>query len=336
MTATAPPPEVPGQDGVTVSDVGEDALIQRILDRLPPAPAGELWSGDDAAILRLSRESVVTTDCLVEGVDFRFDHFTGADAAWKAVAANVSDVAAMGCRPSHAVVTVGIPSHAPLALFDSMLDGLQEAAGAFGVDLVGGDISEARDVFLSITMIGSGTRPVLRGGAKPGEVLCVTGALGGAAGGLLVLDRGLRDPELAPLVRRQVRPQPDAARGEALAAAGATSMIDVSDGLAVDLGRLLDAAGVGCVVDASAVPLDPALPALQERVPEAMPLDLAVLGGEDFELLFTIPSDLAEGLTEADVGAVSVLGEISTGDRSIAGRPLDEWKEAAWQHLRAR
>ena len=319
----------------TVSDVGENALLELIRDRLPHAPEGETWSGDDAAVLDLPGRVVVTTDSLVEDIDFSFRYATGADAGWKAIASNASDVAAMGCAPSHAVVAVGMRPDTPLAVFEAILEGLTAAAGAFGVALVGGDLTEAPQVFLSVTMIGSGPRVVLRSGARPGDLICVTGHLGGAAGGLLVLQRGL-DPSgaYADLIARQLRPTPPVAAGPVIAAAGATAMIDVSDGLAIDLYRLLEASGCGCTVDPSLIPVDPGLQALARAMGNVDTTSVALLGGEDYELLFTMPSDREVELRRGDLGRAGVIGRVGDGLRTIGDRSLDDWKESAWQHLR--
>lgn len=322
---------------VTVSDVGEDALIDLIRRRLPGPPAEETWSGDDAAVLRLEGEVVVTTDCLVEAVDFSFAYASGADAAWKAMASNVSDVAAMGCVPTHALAVVGLARATPLDVFESMVEGLTGAAQRFDAALVGGDISEARDVFVTVTMIGAGSRKVLRSGAGPGDAICVTGELGGARGGLIVLRQGHTTAgPFEGLVSRQLRPAPSTEAGRAAAEAGATSMIDVSDGLAIDLHRLMAASGTGCRVDEAAIPVDPALDVLVATVDGLDALTLALLGGEDFELLFTIPANRVDAVRARSDRRVTVIGTVTDGERVVGDRLLTEWKERAWEHLRDR
>ncbi len=292
-------------------------------DKLQPAPEGQIWSGDDAAVVEGFDRLVVTTDVLVEKVDFRLDTFFPADIGWKAMAANVSDIAAMGGVPSYAVATITLRSDVTVEVFAGIADGLVEAAEGFDVALVGGDISEGAELTVAATVIGRADRVVTRRGARVGDAICVTGALGGAAGGLIALDKGLDAPDL---VARQRRPFPRTAEGRALADV-ATAMIDVSDGLAVDLGHLVDASGLGCEIELDALPLHPGLDMLGVD-----PVELAVSGGEDFELLFTTAN------VEAVPQQVSAtqIGVITDGAAMIGGTPLEIWKEKGWEHLRRR
>ncbi len=173
-------------------------------------------------------------------------------------------------------------------------------------------------------MIGhAGDRVVTRAGARAGDAICVTGSLGAAAGGLVALERGIDAPEL---IERQRRPRPRIEEGSALAPV-ATAMIDVSDGLAIDLSHILDASGVGCRVDLDALPIDPAV-----RDLDVDAIDLAITGGEDFELLFTT-SNVEDAARRA---RFTPIGVITEGDARIGDRPLNEWTERAWDHLRTR
>ena len=312
-------------DGRAVSDIGEQGLIGLLSSRLIEPPPGSIWSGDDAAVVDVPLgRAVVTTDLIVEDIDFRLDTFGPADIGWKAVAINVSDIAAMGATPLYALATVAIHGDTPVELFEGIADGLFEAAEAFGVYVIGGDISEAGELSVGVTLIGMpGERSVTRGGARPGDAICVTGELGGAAGGLVALDRQIDTPEL---IERQRRPRPRVEDGRYAANSGATSMIDLSDGLAMDLGHIVTASGVGCEVDIDAVPVDQNLSLL-----DIDPLVLAIIGGEDFELLFTVPDARAvDGIDATQIGVVT------DGAARIGDKPLNEWRDRAWDHLRGR
>ena len=312
-------------DGRAVSDIGEQGLLELLSSRLKPPPEGSVWSGDDAAVVDVFSDRVVlTTDTIVENVDFRLETFGPGDIGWKAIAINVSDVAAMGATPLYALATVSLRSDVPIELFEGVADGLFEAAEEFGVYVVGGDISEASELSVGVTLIGlPGERTVTRAGAAPGDAICVTGELGSAAGGLLALERQVDAPGL---IERQRRPRPRVLEGRTAAQSGATAMIDLSDGLAMDLGHVVSASGVGCEIDLDALPISSELRSL-----DVDPVELAVTGGEDFELLFTIPDASA-----VDAMGVSTIGVVTDGAARIGGRPLDEWRQRAWDHLRDR
>lgn len=283
--------------------------------------------------------SLLATDCIVEGVDFSFDYFSGADVGWKAIAVNASDIAAMGGRPVHAVATMGMRPSLPLEVFDDVLTGLLEACADLKMDLVGGDLTGANDTFLSVTVSGACEAPVLRSGAKPGDVICVSGALGGSRGGLFALQNGVPvagDP-YASLRARHLRPRARVAAGMALAASGATAMIDVSDGFARDLARLLSASGAGCEVSSGDIPVDRGLVALGDLPGAPDPLEAALTGGEDFELICTLAPDVYPAAVDA-VGQTGVelakVGVVTGGGMMLDGSPLEERARLGWDHLR--
>lgn len=323
----------------TVSELGERALLERIAARIGAGSNGETWVGDDAAVIVPPGKHVLfTTDVMVEGVDFDLRYSSGADIGWKAVAVNVSDIAAMAGRPSHGVATLSLRPDCEMGFVEAVLDGLLEASRRWSMRLVGGDLSGADEIAISVALLGAAPegRAVHRSGARPGDALCVTGRLGGAAGGLLVLSRNLDrgNDRLERLAHRHLRPDARVDAGSALAAAGATAMIDLSDGLAVDLGRLCAASGIGCRIDPPTVPVDEDLPALGEDS-----LRLAIVGGEDFELLAALPRENVDAATAA-VEAVGVpltrIGEVTDEGCWIGDDPLDQWEEQGWEHLRGR
>lgn len=312
-----------------VSAVGEFGLIERFRTKLPAAPEGETWSGDDAAVIAPGApQTLLTIDVLVQGVDFDLSYCSPADIGWKAMAVNVSDIAAMAGRPTRAVAALSLPSHTPVEVVDGILEGMIEAAARWEVDLVGGDISEAPQISIAITLLGEAEAPMLRSGAQVGDAICVTGSLGGAAAGLILLRNGVQRPETHGLRQRQLRPDARVAEGAALAReGGATALIDVSDGFVADLGHVLEASGVGCVLDPTAVPIDPDIHMAGSDVD---PLELALTGGEDFELIATLPVDLVDGVSHL----VTRVGTVTKSGRSIGGRSLDVWKQRTWEHLR--
>jgi thiamine-monophosphate kinase len=321
-----------------VSDVGEFGLIARAAARFGGAPEGEIWSGDDCAVLQLDgRDVLFTTDVLVQGVDFELGWARGADIGWKAVAVNASDIAAMGGKPARSVATLVVPRSTSLAFVDDLVDGLAEASEEHGAGVVGGDVSRGSEIALGVAMIGVATgAPVLRRGAAAGDAICVTGTLGAAAAGLLVL-QGKEAPTDARerLSARQLRPHARIEEGQAIARAGATAMIDISDGLIADLGHLLAASAVGCAVDPGAIPVDPDA----TEVMGAEARELALHGGEDFELLFTIPEGVLTAISDTleELGTVAtVIGEVTDGPKLWGGEELMEIEVAGWDHLRNR
>ena len=283
------------RDIIVVSDVGEFGLIARIVARLAaadPSPAVLLGPGDDAAVMRAADGRVtVTTDVLVEGVHFRRDWSTGYDVGRRAAAANLADVAAMGGRPTGLVVGLATPGDLPLEWVDLLADGFRDEAALAGAAVVGGDVVSSPTLVISVTALGDlcGHRPVTRSGARPGDAVVVAGRLGFAAAGLALLRAGRDDADLADAHRRPTVPYEAALR---LAELGATSMIDVSDGLVADLGHLARASGVGIELALDDLPLPAELVDAALEV-GADPLSWVANGGDDHAFAATLPSDLA-------------------------------------------
>ena len=222
----------------TLAEVGEFPLIAAITQGLSLAPDVSVGPGDDAAVLMIKDAVATSVDVLVEGVHFRRDWSEARDVGRKAVAVNVADIEAIGARATGLLVGFSAPPDLSLGWVLDFADGLGEEAKAAGVSLLGGDVTRARDITIAITALGTldERRPVLRSGARPGDLVAIRGRLGWAAGGLAVLGRGFRSPRV--LVEAHRVPQVSYGAGAIAARAGATSMIDISDGLLPDLGHV--------------------------------------------------------------------------------------------------
>lgn len=284
--------------------------------------------GDDAAVIRQvsGRETVITADLLVEEIDFRLKTTTPWLLGFKALAVSLSDIAAMGARPHYALLSLGIPSEIWNSDFvDKLYDGFFALAEAYQVHLIGGDVSRTPErIVLDSIVIGETLRgrAIRRAGARPGDHIFVTGTLGGAAAGLRLLEHGARlsrkrartvhQRTIEQLLLRQLRPEPRVLWGAILGEEPQpTAMIDISDGLSSDLLHLCRESGVGAMIDASRIPIDPLVVNLCGRC-ALDPLQLALHGGEDFELLFTIrPRDLSRLPRQVDGVPVTYLGDVT-------------------------
>jgi len=279
----------------TLANLGESESLRRTIGRLIQGQYTLVGPGDDAAVVRApDGKYVVTTDTMIANHDFKLEWSTGFDLGYKAIATNVSDVAAMGARPTALVVAIALPSTTNISWLEAFADGLNAAITelAPGAEVVGGDIANSDLVFVSVTAHGDldGREPVLRSGAKVGDVLAVAGTLGRAAAGLALLQSDT-DAKSAfdDLVAIQLRPQPPVASGVAASLAGATSMLDISDGLARDAHRIAKASGVTIQINSKD------LQGFEAGVEQAA-MRLAVsasdwvrFGGEDHSLLATFP-----------------------------------------------
>lgn len=289
--------------------------------------------GDDAAVTTPgSGDLVLTTDALVEGVHFNRDLSTPRDLGYKAIAVNLSDIAAMAASPRYALCALTLSEEVDAAWVIELAGGMRECCDEFAVTLVGGNVARGRDVTIAVTATGEVVpgRAVRRDGARPGDRLVVTGRLGGAAAGLRLAERRSWNDEERDALRRHVRPTPRVGEAGVLASHGATSLIDVSDGLALDLARLCEASEVGARVDLAGVPVHP-----------AATFDEAVAGGEDYELLGTVPSgdavaaarsQLAEafGVPLAEIGRIIETGLVAVEPEGTE-RPLEP---EGWDHFR--
>jgi len=308
---------------------GEFELIAMFRERLARAGAARserlvVGSGDDAAVLAGGGASAVSVDTVVDGVHFRRATFPPEAIGAKALAAALSDLAAMGAEPGEAFVQLGLPEDVGDDELEALADGLATAAAVAGAAVAGGDLVASPVLFLAVAVIGWAASPgelVTRAGARPGDVLAVTGELGGAAAGLALLERPELAAELgaeaaAGLRARQHRPSPRLAEGRALARAGAHAMIDVSDGLVADARHIAEESGVGVTLDASRVPVQPGVAELALAAGRD-DVELALTGGEDYELLVALPEDAfgAARAALAELGTeLTRVGVVSGGE----------------------
>src|SRR5215203_6090284 len=297
--------------GTNVGELGEFALIDAITGRLGAAAVGQgllLGPGDDAAVVAAPDGRVVaTTDVLVEGRHFRSDWSGPTDIGARAAAANLADVAAMGAAPTALLVGLTLPVDREVDWVLGLVDGFAEECASAGVVVAGGDVVRGDAVVVSVTALGTleGRDPVTRAGARPGDLVAVAGRLGWAAAGFSVLSRGFRSPRA--LVDAHRRAAPPYAEGPRAAALGATSMVDVSDGLVADLGHVARASGVGIELSSDAFHVPQELTDTA-RALNADPMHWLLGGGEDHALAATFPPDVDLPM------AWSVVGRVAAGD----------------------
>lgn len=289
----------------TVTDIGEFGLIARLQRFIPKlVPSGVIAGiGDDAAVIRLDdqREMLVTCDIQIEGQHFRSDHLSRYQLGRRAMAVNLSDIAAMGGKPLYALTSLAFPQTLSLADFDDIYRGLSDQLAEFSAAIIGGNLAQSDcGLIIDITLIGMAEfgQFLLRSGAKPDDRIFVTGPLGASAAGLAILEHyGLAFPkQFDHLVQKHLQPIPRIAAGQMLAQCGfATAMIDISDGLAGDLGHILDASQVGAEIYQHRIPLPDLLLEACELVNRSV-WDIVLYGGEDYELLVTMKPDTPDAL----------------------------------------
>ena len=297
-------------------DLGEFGLIGRIHRQVARKPGVRIGIGDDAAAVEFSPGciSLVTSDMLVEGIHFDLSLCDPRTLGRKSLAVNLSDIAAMGGKPRYFLLSLALPEGVSVEFLDSLVTGLLEMADEFDVTLIGGDTCASRGgLTISVTAMGEQLprKVISRGGARAGDLVCVTGTLGDSALGLRLLRNGDRT---GPAVMKHLDPPPRVREGLTLAEAGIPSaMIDVSDGLLADLGHILELSGAGARLALDMVPLSPALRKHSADLGED-PYRLPLSGGEDYELIFTAPPALkkeAVSLLKSLGTPVTVIGEIT-------------------------
>lgn len=326
--------------------------LRREAEDRAPAPGLVLGIGDDAAVFTstVGHDVVTSTDLLVEDIDFRLESTTPEYLGHKALAVSLSDIAAMGARPKWALLSIGVPAHIwDSSFLEQFYKGFFGLADRYGVALVGGDLSRTKEKIVIDSIVLAecpSQRAIARGGAQVGDEIFVTGFLGDAAAGLRLLERGVRvhdnggDHESRAadqLLLRQLRPEPRVGWGLLLGEKRlATSMIDLSDGLSSDLNHLCEESKVGAVVHSSWLPVDQVVKEICGR--RALdPLMLALHGGEDFELLFTMnPSNVSQLPKRVDGIGVTRIGEITPADHGVKiAEGSRTWKlePEGWKHF---
>lgn len=304
-----------------LSAAGELSLLEILRKRFGKRSRGTVVGiGDDAAVIRGGKNILLTTDMMVEGVHFDLSWTTPFQLGFKLVSVNISDIYAMGGKPQYVLLNFSAHRNSTREFFDRFFDGIEEALKTFGVSLIGGDISSADRIMLSLTAVGTGEKVLKRKGAKVGDRIYVTGTLGDSACGLAMLRNMQRTIDFAkreikglpvawdvaaPLLRRHLMPL---ARNPKNIAGNATAMIDISDGLLIDLSRLCKESGVGARIRTMDIPLSEEMK-MTSACLGISALELALSGGEDYELLFTAPA-------KAEVKAFCI-GEITRSGISI-------------------
>jgi thiamine-monophosphate kinase len=327
--------------GVKVSEIGEFGLIERLAAKLaqPPGEDVIVGIGDDAAVWRAGDRAIMaTTDTLVEGVHF-LPSVAPRDVGWKSLAVNVSDIAAMGGRPMFALVTLALPPDAGMEAVEEMYGGLLRCADAYGVEVVGGDVVSAPQVSITVALMGEAVvrtgEPLLlrRDAARPGDVIAVTGTLGGSSGGLRRLQDGASTDE--PLARMHLQPRPPLETAAVAIEAGIICAIDVSDGLLQDIGHICKMSDVSAVVRSNDLPLNPDL---RKAYPDDA-LRLAVSGGEDYELVLVGTRERIDKLEDSISVPLTSIGEVRPrADERVTlvdedGAVLTT-PDGGWDHLR--
>ena len=312
----------------TVAEIGEFALIDAIAARLQNTEHASVTVGigDDSAVVSAQGNKVVAClDVLTQGVHFRLDWSSANDIGHKAAAANLADIFAMGATPTALLVGLAITADTKVAWVLELADGLRDEAAKVGVQVVGGDVVRGDSITISVTALGElGTQqPILRSGARPGDVVALAGQLGFSAAGLLMLSRGFRSPRALVGAHRVPTPPYDLAR----AGLKATSMIDISDGLVADLGHIAKASNVVVNLDTSALAIDEVLTSAAGAF-NGNAMEWVLTGGEDhaFVATFTNAIDVPAGWT--------VIGEVATGAPGVLvdGQP---YELAGWRHFSA-
>ncbi|AKG45762.1 thiamine-phosphate kinase [Streptomyces xiamenensis] len=315
----------------SVGELGEFGLIRELTARISDTPAVRLGPGDDAAVIATpDRRVVASTDILLEGRHFRRDWSTAYDVGRKAAAQNLADIAAMGAVPTAILLGLVVPAELPVTWPTELMDGIHDECQVAGAGVAGGDVVRGDAITVSITALGDlrDREPVTRSGARPGDLLAVTGWLGWSAAGFTVLSRGFRSPRA--FVEAHRRPEPPYHAGPAAAALGATAMTDVSDGLIADLGHIAHSSGVR--IDIHAESLD--VPAQMSDIGHAVgvdPLQWVLTGGEDHAIVATFPADTKLPARWRVIGQVLPARGSVRPQVTVDGAPWE--RDGGWDHF---
>lgn len=313
---------------MTIADAGEFGLIDRLTARMAVGPTCLLGPGDDAAVVTAADGRVVaSTDVLVDGRHFRRDWSSAEDVGHRAAAANLADIAAMGAVPTAILVGLCAPPELPMEWAERLADGLAAECAVLGASVVGGDTVASPTLTIAVTALGDlrGVQPVTRSGARPGDLVALAGRLGWAAAGWAVLSRGFRSP--GALVDAHRRPRPPYPCGPAAARLGATSMIDVSDGLIADLRHIATASGVSIDLSRDAFEMPQQMRDAATAL-GADPYDWVLTGGEDHALVATFPPGTVLTADWRVVGRVDTGGGVTVDRRPVTSGP------GGWDHFR--
>ncbi|GAB2809075.1 thiamine-phosphate kinase [Actinocorallia aurea] len=299
--------------------MGEFGLIRRVTARYPQGPLVELGPGDDAAVLRVPDGRVVATaDMLVQDRHFRLDWSSAYDVGRKAAAQNLADVVAMGALPTALLVGFGAPSGLDVAWADGLSEGLRDECALLGASIIGGDTVRTPAITIAVTALGDlgGAAPLTRSGARPGDVVAVRGRIGWAAMGLAALEAS--SAASGPFVEAHRRPEPPYTAGGEARVLGATSLVDISDGLVQDLGHIARAGAVRIALDSARMPLDP-----------GVSLEAALTGGDDHAFAGTFPPGVE---LPAEWRVIGEVAEGRPGEVGVDGR---EYTRGGWDHFGA-
>jgi thiamine-monophosphate kinase len=334
----------------TIADLGEFGLISRLTTGLPQSPHVLLGVGDDAAVLAIKGEEILvaTCDAQVENTHFRLSNIAPHDLGRRVLAVNLSDIAAMGATPRFALVSLLLPPSLDTTILDGLYAGLREEATKFDVAIVGGNIARnAEQLIIDITLLGTGYRNQLlqRNNAHAGDAVIITGNVGSAAAGLLLLEHQHLASKITPEYQARARaaqqtPIPRIEAGQWLARHNIITGIDVSDGLVGDLLHICEASAVSMCIEADALPIQPEVISIAQLTGRD-PLELALFGGEDYELLFTAPADRAPILVDALFTATGVtatiIGNVAKGSglTLIRNGTISPLQAGGWDHLRS-
>ncbi len=321
-----------------IKDLGELGFIQWVREKFE-APNKEVvvGIGDDTAVIKDDKDYIlVTKDLLIEDVHFKTSFHPPHLLGRKAIAVNVSDIASMGGKPFYALLGVGIPGEFSWEWMVELMGGMREICKEYGIFLIGGDTCASSKLFISITLIGRTERPVLRSSARVGDYIYVTGFIGDSGAGLYILLKNLSSghPHLEYLIRRHLDPTPRVREGEFLQKNNITSaMIDLSDGLSIDLHNLCRESKVGAIIYADNIPISGELKRFCEEIGED-PLKFALQGGEDYELLFTSSKELnAEIKKELSISLIGRVEEKEKGIRILKNGKEQILPRSGWEHF---